>query len=153
MSEADLSNWRLSPFSRWAFHNVEKIIPVATVKAGGDPIASGVYTIDFTVGIDLAKLGYGQQGTNTVGSTVVVRRPAKIVINKTWAGENINRGAGAAFSLAPVRSQSALLRPPNRDARLRNFYLVGAGTHPGAGVPAVVASARATARLMLEDLK
>ena len=69
------------------------------LKAGGDPIASGVYTIDFTVGIDLAKLGYGQQGTNTVGSTVVVRRPAKIVINKTWAGENINRGAGAAFSL------------------------------------------------------
>lgn len=38
MSEADLSNWRLPPFSRWAFHNVEKIIPVATVKAGGDPM-------------------------------------------------------------------------------------------------------------------
>ncbi|HPB21254.1 MAG TPA: phytoene desaturase family protein [Novosphingobium sp.] len=66
---------------------------------------------------------------------------------------DFNAHAGAAFSLAPVRSQSALLRPPNRDARLRNFYLVGAGTHPGAGVPAVVASARATARLMLEDLK
>jgi len=66
---------------------------------------------------------------------------------------DLNAHLGAAFSLAPIRSQSALLRPPNRDAQLRNFYLVGAGTHPGAGVPAVVASARATARLMLEDLK
>lgn len=38
MSEADLSNWRVSPHSRWAFHNVEKIIPVATIKAGGHPM-------------------------------------------------------------------------------------------------------------------
>jgi phytoene desaturase len=66
---------------------------------------------------------------------------------------DLNAHLGAAFSLSPVRSQSALLRPPNRDSRLGNFYLVGAGTHPGAGVPAVVASARATARLMLEDMK
>ena len=52
---------------------------------------------------------------------------------------DFNAHMGAAFSLAPVRSQSALLRPPNRDARLGNFYLVGAGTHPGAGVPAATA--------------
>jgi phytoene desaturase len=37
--------------------------------------------------------------------------------------------------------------------RLRNFYLVGAGTHPGAGIPGVVGSARANGELMLEDLK
>ena len=33
-----------------------------------------------------------------------------------------------------------------------NYYLVGAGTHPGAGIPGVVGSAKATAGLMLEDL-
>jgi phytoene desaturase len=35
---------------------------------------------------------------------------------------------------------------------LHNFYLVGAGTHPGAGIPGVVGSAKATAGLMLKEL-
>jgi phytoene desaturase len=39
----------------------------------------------------------------------------------------------------------------NRDSVLRNLYFVGAGTHPGAGVPGVVGSAKATARLILQD--
>ncbi len=60
---------------------------------------------------------------------------------------------GSAFSLEPVLTQSAWFRPHNRDAQLSNLYLVGAGTHPGAGVPGVVASAKATAQLMLEDLQ
>lgn len=60
---------------------------------------------------------------------------------------------GNAFSLEPLLTQSAWLRGHNRDDKLKNFYLVGAGTHPGAGIPGVVASARATARLMVEDLK
>jgi phytoene desaturase len=57
---------------------------------------------------------------------------------------------GSAFSLAPVNSQSLCLRPHNRDAVIRNLYLVGAGTHPGAGVPYVLAGAKLTAGLMLE---
>jgi len=59
---------------------------------------------------------------------------------------------GSAFSLEPVLQQSAWFRPHNRDARIDNLYLVGAGTHPGAGVPGVIASAKATAGLMIEDL-
>ena len=58
---------------------------------------------------------------------------------------------GSAFSLEPVLTQSAWFRPHNRDAEISNLYIVGAGTHPGAGVPGVVGSAKATARLMLED--
>ncbi|UQY34747.1 phytoene desaturase [Pseudomonas fulva] len=60
---------------------------------------------------------------------------------------------GSAFSLEPVLQQSAWFRPHNRDAQLHNLYLVGAGTHPGAGVPGVIGSAKATASLMLEDLQ
>ena len=60
---------------------------------------------------------------------------------------------GNAFSLEPLLTQSAWFRGHNRDDKLKNFYLVGAGTHPGAGIPGVVASARATARLMVADLK
>ena len=57
---------------------------------------------------------------------------------------------GSAFSLEPVLTQSAWFRPHNRDANIPNLYIVGAGTHPGAGVPGVVGSAKATAGLMLE---
>jgi phytoene desaturase len=65
---------------------------------------------------------------------------------------DFNAHLGSAFSLEPIPSQSAFFRPHNRDDVIGNFYLVGAGTHPGAGIPGVVASARATAGLMLEDL-
>lgn len=59
---------------------------------------------------------------------------------------------GSAYGLEPVMSQCGWLRPHNRDEKLRNFYLVGASTHPGAGIPGVVAGAEVTANLMLEDL-
>jgi phytoene desaturase len=48
--------------------------------------------------------------------------------------------------------QSAYFRTHNRDDVLKNLYFVGAGTHPGAGIPGVVGSAKATAKLMLADL-
>lgn len=60
---------------------------------------------------------------------------------------------GNAFSLEPLLTQSAWFRGHNRDDKLRNLYLAGAGTHPGAGIPGVIASAKATAKLMLEDLR
>ena len=66
--------------------------------------------------------------------------------------DQLNAHLGSAFSLEPRLTQSAWFRPHNRDAHLANLYLVGAGTHPGAGVPGVIASAKATAGLMLEDL-
>jgi phytoene desaturase len=58
---------------------------------------------------------------------------------------------GSAFSCAPTLTQSAWFRPHNRDPHIPALYLVGAGTHPGAGVPGVVNSAKATARIILQD--
>lgn len=49
---------------------------------------------------------------------------------------------GSGFGLEPVLTQSAWFRPHNRSGSVRNFYLVGAGTHPGAGLPGVLSSAR-----------
>jgi len=49
---------------------------------------------------------------------------------------------GAGFSLEPILRQSAWFRPHNRSEEVRGLYLVGAGTHPGAGVPGVLSSAR-----------
>jgi phytoene desaturase len=65
---------------------------------------------------------------------------------------DLNAHMGSAFSLEPVLTQSAYFRGHNRDDVIDNFYLVGAGTHPGAGIPGVVGSAKATAGLMLQDL-
>ena len=59
---------------------------------------------------------------------------------------------GSAFSLEPLLTQSAYFRAHNRDDAIKNLYLVGAGTHPGAGIPGVVGSAKATAGIMIEDL-
>jgi phytoene desaturase len=49
---------------------------------------------------------------------------------------------GAAFGLQPLLLQSAAFRPHNRSEDIERLYLVGAGTHPGAGVPGVLSSAR-----------
>ena len=59
---------------------------------------------------------------------------------------------GSAFSLSPKLTQSAWFRIHNRDDRIRNLYFAGAGTHPGAGIPGVVSSAKATAGLVVADL-
>ncbi len=55
---------------------------------------------------------------------------------------------GAAFGLAPTLSQSAWFRPHNRSEEVDGLYLVGAGTHPGAGVPGVLSSARVLDRVV-----
>ena len=49
---------------------------------------------------------------------------------------------GAGFSFEPVLQQSAWFRPHNRSEDINRLYIVGAGTHPGAGVPGVLSSAR-----------
>ena len=49
---------------------------------------------------------------------------------------------GSAFSLEPVLTQSAWFRQHNRASEIENLYFVGAGTHPGAGVPGVLSSAK-----------
>ena len=50
---------------------------------------------------------------------------------------------GAAFGLEPILLQSAWFRPHNRSEDVEGLYMVGAGTHPGAGVPGVLMSAKA----------
>ena len=56
--------------------------------------------------------------------------------------------AGAAFALEPILTQSAWFRPHNRSEDVGNLYLVGAGTHPGAGLPGVLCSAKVLDRLI-----
>ena len=59
---------------------------------------------------------------------------------------------GSGFSLEPQMFQSAWFRPHNRSEELDNLFLVGAGTHPGPGLPGVLASAEILDEI-IPDLK
>jgi phytoene desaturase len=80
-----------------------------------------------------------------------LRKRIRTIFHYTPADFEADLGAhlGSAFSLEPVLTQSAYFRVHNRDDVLSNLYFVGAGTHPGAGIPGVVGSAKATAGLIV----
>ncbi len=80
----------------------------------------------------------------------------KHIVTKRWITpatfrDELGAYHGAAFSVAPKLTQSAYFRPHNRCDRIPGLYLVGAGTHPGAGVPGVINSAKATLSVVLQD--
>ena len=60
---------------------------------------------------------------------------------------------GSAFSVEPILTQSAWFRPHNRSEDIPNLYFVGAGTHPGAGLPGVLSSSKIAEDLILETSK
>lgn len=66
--------------------------------------------------------------------------------------EQQNAYQGAVFSLEPTLTQSAWFRVHNRDDQIKGMYFVGAGTHPGAGIPGVIGSAKATSGVIAKDL-
>lgn len=63
----------------------------------------------------------------------------------------LNAHLGSAFSIEPVLTQSAYFRPHNRSEDVDRLYFVGAGTHPGAGLPGTLLSAEIADRLVAED--
>lgn len=62
----------------------------------------------------------------------------------------LNSYLGSAFSVEPILTQSAWFRPHNRSEDFDNLYFVGAGTHPGAGLPGVLSSAKIVEKLIEE---
>jgi phytoene desaturase len=66
---------------------------------------------------------------------------SRVTTPQTFA-DDLLAEQGAAFGLEPLLSQSAWFRPHNESEDIENLYLVGAGTHPGAGVPGVLSTAR-----------
>jgi phytoene desaturase len=54
----------------------------------------------------------------------------------------LNSFRGSAFGIEPILTQSAWFRPHNRSEEFDNLYFVGAGTHPGAGLPGVLSSSK-----------
>ncbi|MGB1286212.1 MAG: FAD-dependent oxidoreductase, partial [Aggregatilineales bacterium] len=65
---------------------------------------------------------------------------AEHMIDPLHFQNTLNSRMGAAFSVQPILTQSAWFRPHNRAEDFDNLYFVGAGTHPGAGLPGVLSS-------------
>jgi len=82
---------------------------------------------------------------------------ASIVFERRMTPDDFRDRLGAwqgnAFGPEPTLHQSAWFRQHNRDDRVAGLYHVGAGTHPGAGIPGVVLGAEVTAGLVLADQK
>jgi phytoene desaturase len=60
---------------------------------------------------------------------------------------------GAGFSIAPIFSQSAWFRYHNKDPQIKNLYFAAAGSHPGAGIPGVLCSAKIVEKVIKKDFK
>jgi phytoene desaturase len=63
-------------------------------------------------------------------------------IDPTYFRDELNSYLGSAFSVEPILTQSAWFRPHNKSEDFENLYFAGAGTHPGAGLPGVLSSAK-----------
>ena len=64
----------------------------------------------------------------------------------------LNTYQGTGFSFEPIFRQSAWFRPHNESEDIRNLFFAGAGTHPGAGVPGVLSSAKIAEKLICQRL-
>ena len=130
----------LAPPGKSAFH---ALVPVANL---------GKLTVDWeAIGPMLA-----QRIIDEVGRRLIPDIHDRIVTRFHYTPRDLARDGhahlGSGYSLEARPEQSGWLRPHGRDDRMGNLYLVGAATHPGAGIPAVLAGAGMTAGLMLKDL-
>jgi phytoene desaturase len=69
-------------------------------------------------------------------------------VDPRYFQHTLNSHLGSAFSVEPILTQSAWFRPHNRSEDVPNLFLVGAGTHPGAGVPGVLSSGKIVADMI-----
>ena len=72
-------------------------------------------------------------------------------ITPKYFEDELNTFAGSGFGIQPIFRQSAYFRYSNKAPEYNNLYFVGASTHPGAGVPGVISTAKATEKLILKD--
>ena len=63
-----------------------------------------------------------------------------------------NNTYGSAWGVEPRLLQTAIFRPHNRSEDIDRLYLVGASTHPGAGLPGVMMTAETTESLIINDI-
>jgi phytoene desaturase len=126
--------------------------PTATDPALAPPGCDGFYVLspvpNLQSGTDWPAVGetYRRSIEELLARTVLPGLPDAIATSRLLTPQDfqdrLSSFRGAAFGLEPVLTQSAWFRPHNASEDVEGLYLVGAGTHPGAGLPGVLSSAR-----------
>jgi len=134
--------------------------PTATDPSLAPPGCDAFYVLSpvphLASGIDWARAAepYRRAVMRHLGQTVLPGLEQAIVTSRVTTPQNfaddLGSFRGAGFGLEPILTQSAWFRPHNRSEELDGLYLVGAGTHPGAGLPGVLSSARVLDRVVPE---
>lgn len=118
------------------------LCPVANLQSGVDWEANGPLLRD--------------QIVKTLGKTILPGLESHITADFWMTPKDFETDYkskwGAGFSIAPLFSQSAYFRYKNQDPNCENLFFVGSGTHPGAGLPGVVSSAKVTHTLLSKYL-
>jgi phytoene desaturase len=127
--------------------------------AGGDSLAILLPVPNLRADIDWARAADGLRDAlvadleSTFGLTGL---GASVHVEHRMTPVDFERDLGAAwgnaFAVEPTLHQSAYFRQPNRDRHVAGMYHVGAGTHPGAGIPGVLLGAKVTADLVAADV-
>ncbi len=95
---------------------------------------------------------YRQVLAQKLGATLLPDLETSILTSRVLTPQDfqdrLSSFKGAAFGLEPVLTQSAWFRPHNQSEDIERLYLVGAGTHPGAGLPGVLSSAKVLDRVV-----
>ena len=98
--------------------------------------------IDWTVETERRRRAIERRLEETILPGLSHRIVTSHVISPVDFRDDYLSARGAGFGFEPVLTQSAWFRPHNRSETVENLFLVGAGTHPGAGLPGVLSSAR-----------
>jgi phytoene desaturase len=109
-------------------------------------VLSPVPNLDGATDWRMAAEPYRQAIEDHLSATVLPDLPRYVVTSRVLTPldfrDRLGAVRGAAFGLEPLLLQSAWFRPHNKSEDIAGLYLVGAGTHPGAGVPGVLSSAK-----------
>ncbi|PTS81700.1 phytoene desaturase [Caulobacter sp. HMWF009] len=138
--------------------------PCATDPGMAPPGCTSFYVLSVGPNLETANIDWAEQGPayrdrilKYLEDRYIPNLSRDLVTSRIFTPDDftseLNAWNGAAFSLEPLLTQSAFFRTHNRDDVIPNLYFVGAGTHPGAGIPGVVGSAKATAGLMIDDFQ
>lgn len=98
--------------------------------------------VDWSTEAEVYRLKISQYLERTVMPDLEANLVTSRLLTPVDFRDRLSSHKGAAFGLEPVLTQSAWFRPHNKSEELERLYLVGAGTHPGAGMPGVLSSAR-----------
>jgi phytoene desaturase len=133
-------------------------MPTATDPSIAPPGCESFYVLALVPNLD-ANINWGEAGQhyrdrimNFLEEHYLPDLQANIIaehrIDPIHFRDTLNSHKGAAFAFQPSLLQAAWFRPHNRSDQFENLYFVGAGTHPGAGVPAVFSSGKIAADMI-----